>query len=150
RVEGRPLPPVRIIDLRVPSAPPAEGARPDARPILTEPLREALALRLERGEQSILLLNRRGYATFVQCRACGDVRRCERCSVSLTYHRARRRLVCHYCFHEEPTPVRCDACGSADLWFRGVGTEQVEREVTDAFPTARVARMDVDTTAAKW
>jgi primosomal protein N' (replication factor Y) len=70
--------------------------------------------------------------------------------VSLTFHRARRRLVCHYCFHEEPPPAHCDACQSGDLSFRGMGTEQVEREVADTFPSARIARMDVDTTTGKW
>jgi primosomal protein N' (replication factor Y) len=75
---------------------------------------------------------------------------CPQCNVTLTFHRARRRLVCHYCFREEPQPVRCDRCGSGDLAFKGVGTEQVERDVADRFPHARVARMDVDTTSAKW
>jgi len=145
RVEGRPLPPVRVIDLR-------EAARPagSGRSVFTAELVEAVEDRLGRGEQTILLLNRRGYATFVQCRECGHVWRCARCSVSLTYHRARRRLVCHYCFHEEATPVLCPECRSADLSFVGAGTEQVEREVTERFPSARVARMDVDTTSAKW
>ncbi|MGH7504455.1 MAG: replication restart helicase PriA, partial [Longimicrobiales bacterium] len=68
----------------------------------------------------------------------------------LTFHRARRRLVCHYCLHEEPTPAHCAACGSGDLSFRGAGTEQVEREVGETFPSARIARMDVDTTSARW
>ncbi|MGD8277208.1 MAG: primosomal protein N' [Gemmatimonadota bacterium] len=145
RVEGRPLPPVRVIDLR-------EAPRPvrTGRGVLTAELADAVADRLRRGEQTILLLNRRGYATFVQCRDCGHVWRCARCSVSLTFHRGRRRLVCHYCFHEEATPVVCPACGSADLSFLGAGTEQVEREVAERFPTARIARMDVDTTSAKW
>ena len=154
RVEGRPLPPVQIVDLRAvkdsPTQQNAKSSQPAARPILSDPLVHAMQQRLARDEQIILLLNRRGYATFVQCRSCGAVWHCEQCNVSLTYHRARRRLVCHYCFHEEPSPVRCDACGSADLSFRGVGTEQVEREVADRFPHARIARMDVDTTSAKW
>ncbi len=98
----------------------------------------------------ILLLNRRGYSTFVQCRDCGAVWQCHNCNVSLTYHRTNRRLVCHYCFHEEPPPVTCEACGSADLSFKGIGTEQVERSVAEAFPGARLARMDVDTTSGKW
>ncbi|HEX9105853.1 MAG TPA: primosomal protein N', partial [Longimicrobiales bacterium] len=109
-----------------------------------------MASRLERNEQTILLLNRRGYSTFVQCRDCGAVWHCRNCNVSLTYHRAHRRMVCHYCFHEEPPPVTCDACGSGDISFRGVGTEQVERTVAETFPTARLARMDVDTTTGKW
>jgi primosomal protein N' (replication factor Y) (superfamily II helicase) len=148
RVEGRPLPVVEIVDLRAASGESKETAR--TRPILSEPLRAAITDRLARREQIILLLNRRGYATFVQCRACGAVWHCAQCNVSLTYHRGRRRLVCHYCFHEEAPPTHCDACGSGDLSFRGVGTEQVEREVAERFPAARIARMDVDTTSGKW
>lgn len=164
RVEGRPLPPVRIVDLRrraetaagngraaadraghaiVRSAPPQDGS-------LSPVLADAIRQRLERNEQTILLLNRRGYSTFVQCRSCGAVWHCPHCNVTLTYHRARRRLVCHYCFHDEAPPERCDRCGGTDLWYGGVGTEQVEREVTERFPGARIARMDVDTTSAKW
>jgi primosomal protein N' (replication factor Y) (superfamily II helicase) len=106
--------------------------------------------RLERGEQSILLLNRRGYANFVQCRDCGHVWDCPSCAVSLTFHRRRARLTCHYCLYEEDTPETCVRCSSTELSFRGVGTEQVERTVEEAFPAASIARMDVDTTAQKW
>jgi primosomal protein N' (replication factor Y) (superfamily II helicase) len=151
RVEGRPLPPVEVIDLRRERE--AESAAPVPRRgplILSERLIDELNERLLRGEQSILLLNRRGYATFVQCRACGYVWHCAQCNVSLTFHRGRRRLVCHYCMHEEPPPTLCGECRSEDLAFRGVGTEQVEREVAELFPRARIARMDVDTTSAKW
>ena len=118
--------------------------------MLSEPLAEGITRRLEAGEQTILLLNRRGYASFVQCRDCGHVWQCGRCNVSLTYHRTRRRLICHYCFHEEGPPARCTECGSEMLSFRGLGTEQVERIVAETFPTARIARMDVDTTSGKW
>jgi primosomal protein N' (replication factor Y) (superfamily II helicase) len=145
RIGGRPLPPVRVIDLRQHRTD-AKGERRS----LSQPLVDAVSERLDRDEQVILLLNRRGYSTFVQCRSCGGVWHCPACNVSLTFHRARRRLLCHYCFHEEATPVTCDACGSADLAFRGVGTEQVEREVLETFAAARVARMDVDTTSARW
>jgi primosomal protein N' (replication factor Y) (superfamily II helicase) len=144
RIADRPLPPVRVIDLRA-----ADGEKRE-RTALSGPLVKAIHDRLDRNEQVILLLNRRGYSTFVQCRSCGAVWHCSACNVSLTYHKARRRLVCHYCFHEEAPPVTCDACASADLAFRGMGTEQVEREVLETFPAARVARMDVDTTSAKW
>ena len=106
--------------------------------------------RLRRREQVILLLNRRGYASFVQCHECGEVRRCAHCSVSLTFHRVSGRMLCHHCGYEEPAPVRCDRCGGKDLSFRGIGTEQVERVVAETFPSARVARMDVDTTSGKW
>jgi primosomal protein N' (replication factor Y) (superfamily II helicase) len=151
RVEGRPLPPVAVVDLRLERQVEAASPVPRAGPlILSEALIDAINERLPRREQCILLLNRRGYATFVQCRACGNVWQCGRCNVSLTYHRGRKRLVCHYCLHEEPPPVRCTECRSAEISFRGVGTEQVEREVGELFPRARVARMDVDTTSAKW
>ncbi|MEX0906992.1 MAG: primosomal protein N' [Gemmatimonadota bacterium] len=151
RVEGRPLPPVEIVDLR------GEREAGDAAPvprrgplILSDRLIDEINERLPRREQCILLLNRRGYATFVQCRACGNVWHCEQCNVSLTFHRGRSRLVCHYCLHEEAPPVSCTECSSTDLAFRGIGTEQVEREVGELFPHARIARMDVDTTSAKW
>jgi primosomal protein N' (replication factor Y) len=148
---------VEVVDLRggqvweppagVPDAliPPAVRDR-----ILAPVLVAAIEERLARGEQTILLLNRRGYSSFLQCRNCGQVWHCPQCNVSLTYHRARSRLVCHYCAYEQAVAQRCGACGSTDLSMRGVGTEQVERAVADSFPQARIARMDVDTTSAKW
>lgn len=145
RIEGRPLPPVEVIDLRTKASTGAVDSH-----ILSKKLVEAVWDRLDKGEQTILLLNRRGYATFVQCRSCGEVWQCHQCNVSLTFHRGRRRLVCHYCFHEEAAPTVCPRCTSTELAFRGVGTEQVEREVSETFPQARIARMDVDTTTAKW
>jgi primosomal protein N' (replication factor Y) len=152
RVEGRPLPPVEVVDLRKKPAPAAATApaKMPASTILSARLRTAITERLAKHEQTILLLNRRGYATFVQCRSCGEVWQCHQCNVSLTFHRGRRRLVCHYCLHEEPSPSVCVRCGGSDISFRGVGTEQVEREVVETFPSARIARMDVDTTSAKW
>ncbi|HSJ08427.1 MAG TPA: primosomal protein N' [Longimicrobiales bacterium] len=151
RVEGRPLPPVEVIDLRRERQLEDDSPMPRAGPIiLADALVDAINERLLRREQCILLLNRRGYATFVQCRACGTVWQCPECNVSLTYHRGRRRVVCHYCMHDEAPPDRCTACGSEDVSFRGVGTEQVERTVAETFPRARIARMDVDTTSAKW
>jgi primosomal protein N' (replication factor Y) len=118
--------------------------------VLSDELVAAVDARLERGEQVILLLNRRGYASFVQCRECGEVEQCANCSISLTYHRVTQRIVCHHCRYDAPTPSRCPRCGSADLSFRGLGTEQVERITTETFPGARIARMDVDTTSGKW
>ena len=151
RVEGRPLPPVHLVDLRAERKAEAKAAVPRKRPlVIADSLIDALNDRLLKREQSILLLNRRGYATFVQCRACGHVWHCEQCNVSLTFHRGRKRLVCHYCLHEEAPPSLCSECRSDDLAFRGIGTEQVEREVAELFPSARIARMDVDTTSAKW
>lgn len=155
RVGGGVLPEVRIADLR--RKPVADGTDPaesSARvppvDVLSPMLADALDRCLARKEQAILLLNRRGYANVCRCQECGEVRQCVRCSVSLTYHRSRRALACHHCGHSEPRPVRCDRCGSAALSYRGLGTEQVERVLRESLPTARVARMDVDTTRGKW
>jgi primosomal protein N' (replication factor Y) (superfamily II helicase) len=153
RVGGQPLPPIRVVDLRAERKRVKATTGPLQEPgpvILSDLLVDAVHERIRRAEQTILLLNRRGYATFVQCRECGLVWHCPQCNVSLTFHRRRARLTCHYCLHEEPAPKICPACGSDDLGFKGVGTEQVERAVEEAFPSARVARMDVDTTAGKW
>lgn len=162
RVGGATLPQVRVLDLRVARKRREEGAprsgagagrgsdEDRGRGVLSADLVAAVDERLRRNEQVILLLNRRGYAAFVQCRECGEVEQCENCSVSLTFHRTTRRLVCHHCRYEEPEPTRCARCGSQDLSFRGLGTEQVERITAEAFPGARLARMDVDTTSGKW
>ncbi len=157
RVGGGTLPPVEVVDLRTNRGKGGEGegnrvsqGGSSSIHVLSPKLVEGIRDRMERGEQVILLLNRRGYASFVQCRECGEVWRCPECSVSLTFHRVSRRLLCHYCRHEEGSPRRCDRCGSEDLNFRGLGTEQVERIVAETFPGARIARMDVDTTSGKW
>jgi primosomal protein N' (replication factor Y) (superfamily II helicase) len=128
----------------------AQGAGTMFRSVVSEPLELALADRLERAEQSILLLNRRGYASFIQCGDCGDVAACPNCSISLTYHRTPERLVCHYCLHQEPPRPQCVRCGGSTLKQRGLGTQQVERLLAERWPTARIARMDVDTTGGKW
>ena len=158
RAGGGRLPHVRVIDLRA-ERKQAKGSKRGATSpasslrgagVLTPRLVEAIDARLARSEQVILLLNRRGYSSFVQCRECGDVEQCENCSISLTYHRVTQRLVCHHCRFEAPAPSRCTRCGSTDLSFRGLGTEQVERVTAETFPAARLARMDVDTTSGKW
>jgi primosomal protein N' (replication factor Y) len=152
RVGGAKLPQVRVIDLRKgrdtstgPAKRPSRGAG-----VLSEELVAAVDTRLRKHEQVILLLNRRGYSSFIQCRECGEVEQCENCSVSLTYHRVAQRTVCHHCRFEAAAPVRCPRCGSHDLSYRGLGTEQVERVAAETFPEARIARMDVDTTSGKW
>lgn len=152
RVGGQPLPPIHVVDLREErkAEKDRQGPRHAAAGILSRRLVEAVEARARAGEQTILLLNRRGYASFVQCRDCGTVWHCPHCNVSLTYHRGRSRITCHYCLHEERMPERCSACGSRDISFRGIGTEQVEQAVVESFPQARVARMDVDTTSGKW
>ena len=153
RVGGARLPRVDVVDLRVARKEREEGkSRASARGagVLSPVLVDAVDARLRRREQVILLLNRRGYAAFVQCRECGEVEQCENCSISLTFHRVTQRIVCHHCRYEEPAPARCGRCGSQDLSFRGLGTEQVERIAAETFPEARLARMDVDTTSGKW
>ena len=159
RVGGGRLPAVRVVDLRAERkrTEKASGSGPGASPalrrgggVLSDDLVGAVDARLARREQVILLLNRRGYSSFVQCRECGEVEQCENCSISLTYHRTTQRIVCHHCRFEAPAPSRCPRCGSTDLSFRGLGTEQVERVATETFPEARIARMDVDTTSGKW
>ena len=142
------LPAVEVVDLREVRAKAVEaGETPGT--IVTPRLREAMSTSLERGEQSILLLNRRGYSTFLQCPTCGHVWSCPACNVSLTFHRARARLVCHHCGHQRAVPDRCSECSEQELTFTGIGTEQVEKRVAELFPTARVLRMDFDTTGSK-
>lgn len=145
RVGARPMPPVEVIDLR--TAPKVAGTGPVA---WSEALDAAIVATLARKEQGILLLNRRGYAAFLQCPDCGDVHQCPRCSISLTVHQSPAGLRCHYCGHEEPLPLMCRACANPVQQMRGVGTQQLERMLADRYPEARIARMDLDTTSTKW
>ena len=145
RIGARPLPPVEVIDLKTAPRVPEAGAIP-----WTEALDGAVGGALARGEQAILLLNRRGFATFVQCPACGDVRTCPNCAIALTVHQTPAGMRCHYCGHEEPVPEVCRVCGHATQRLRGLGTQQLEHFVAARFPAARIARMDLDTTSTKW
>lgn len=145
RVGARPMPPVELLDLR--SEPLVAGAGMLA---WSERLDAAITAALARREQVLLLLNRRGWATFLQCSACGNVIDCPNCSISLTLHHHPPELRCHYCDHRAPVPSACPACGVESLRALGAGTQQLERLVAERFPAARLARMDVDTTAAKW
>lgn len=139
RVDARPLPTVRVVDLR------REGAG-DA--LLSRPLRQALAERLERREQAVLFLNRRGHSHYTQCRACGFTPQCPNCDISLTLHLAPDRWLCHYCGHAQPASVRCPSCQAAMLRFGGAGTQRAEREIAAAFPAARLLRLDTDVARA--
>ncbi len=145
RVGARPLPAVEVIDLRV--APKVSGTGPVQ---WSAALDSGITATLARGEQALLLLNRRGYAAFLQCPDCGEVWQCPHCSISLTVHQAPAGLRCHYCGHEEPLPLTCRACANPVQQMRGVGTQQLERMLADRYPEARIARMDLDTTSTKW
>ena len=114
-------------------------------PLLLAKVREAL----ERGEQAILFQNRRGFAPMIECRQCGWVPRCQHCDVSLTLHRQMNQLTCHYCGFTYRVPTECPCCGSTDLRTKGYGTEKIEEQVSEVFPEARVARMDLDTTRTR-
>ena len=114
-------------------------------PLLLTKVREAL----ERGEQAILFQNRRGFAPMIECRQCGWVPHCQHCDVSLTLHRQMNQLTCHYCGYTYRVPTECPCCGSTDLRTKGYGTEKIEEQVSEVFPEARVARMDLDTTRTR-
>ncbi len=155
RAAGALLPSVQVVDLRTVTRDAVAARAPNApfdpsMGVLSPALGAALESRLVRGEQSLLLLNRRGYASYLQCHACGDVPACPHCSISLTYHRVPETLVCHYCQHQAAVPALCAHCGEDALRRKGMGTQQVERLVAERFPEARIARMDVDTTSGKW
>jgi primosomal protein N' (replication factor Y) len=142
RMNEQTLPAVEIVDMR-------EELRGGNRSMFSRLLHEKIEDRLQKGEQTVLFLNRRGHSTFVMCRDCGYVMQCPHCDISLTYHRHQQRLKCHYCNHEEPLPTACPACNSSYIRFFGTGTQKVEEELTKLFPSARVIRMDVDTTSRK-
>ncbi len=158
RAGGAQLPAVHIIDRRkeapVTRAPMhgSAGAAPASQfgHAITPALERAISDRLEKREQSILLLNRRGYAHFMQCGDCGTVSQCPNCAIALTYHRVPERLSCHYCGHREAPPAQCSNCGGPPLRERGLGTQQLERLLNERWPQAQIARMDMDTTGAKW
>jgi primosomal protein N' (replication factor Y) len=117
--------------------------------VFSRRLIEEIGARLESGEQTMLLLNRRGFSSFVACRSCGERVQCVNCAVTLTFHRRDRRLLCHYCNHAEKVPTHCPKCHSEHIYFLGVGSERVEEELHREFPKARIARMDRDTITTK-
>jgi primosomal protein N' (replication factor Y) len=137
------MPLMRIVDLR------QERRKEKAAAILSEKLRSAIADRLEKGEQTILFLNRRGFSTSLLCSNCGEARDCPNCSVALTFHRHIARLSCHLCGHTAAVPKKCPACGKDALIYAGFGTEKVESTVAHLFPKAAVRRMDADSMTRK-
>ena len=141
RFGGSTMPETVLVDMR-------QELREGNRSIISGRLRREIALRLERGQQSILFLNRRGLSGFVTCRSCGHVEKCPHCDVSLTQHR-NGRLICHYCGYERPMVRACPECGSTLIGGLKIGTERVEDVLKDMFPGARILRMDRDTTRGK-
>lgn len=142
RALGNELPKVHVVDMR-------DELKEGNRSMFSRRLHAALLERLERKEQTVLLLNRRGFSTFVMCRSCGYVAGCPECDISLTYHSRSDNLRCHYCGHAEPAPKVCPECSSEHIRFFGTGTQRVEEELGKLFPGMRVIRMDVDTTTEK-
>jgi primosomal protein N' (replication factor Y) len=134
------LPRVRLVDTK---------SAGEGKSLITGELKKALKQTLDNGQQSMLLLNRRGYSPYVQCRQCGHIIRCPNCSISLTYHRPERRLLCHYCGHARQAADLCPRCSKPDLAVSGTAIQGLEDELKGLFPTASVLRMDADTTSAK-
>ncbi|RPI14506.1 MAG: primosomal protein N', partial [Acidobacteriales bacterium] len=137
------MPQVTLVDMR------AEFLETRKQSTFSRALLEAVRERLANGEQTMLLLNRRGFASFLACRKCGERLQCVNCSVTLTFHRRDRRMLCHYCNYAAAVPNLCPKCQSEQIYFVGVGAERVEDELHREFPKARIARMDRDTVTGK-
>ncbi|MDH3530237.1 MAG: primosomal protein N', partial [Acidobacteriota bacterium] len=143
RISGRPLATAELIDMREVVS--GEGKKP----ALSNQLCEAISETHKTGEQTMILLNRRGFSQFVLCRSCGESIRCRNCEITLTFHKKVRKLICHYCNYRISTPDTCPGCESRFLYFLGEGTEQVEDMLRERFPELRIARVDRDTTRKK-
>ncbi len=143
RIGARPMAAATMIDMRT------VFERHGKPRVFSDELLEAIRQTHERGEQSIILLNRRGYSRFILCRSCGETIQCPNCDVTLTYHRSERVIVCHYCNHRQAVPHVCPACEKKYIYYVGEGTEQLEEMLTQFFPALRVARIDRDTTARR-
>ena len=143
RVDARKLPHIDIVDLRI------EAMKQRGLPTLSRQLVDAMHARLERAEQTILFINRRGYSSAMLCKSCGHVEECAHCSIAMTYHRSDETLRCHLCGDQKPAPARCPQCGAPDIRWRGLGTQRVEESVRRVLPRARIERMDTDAMAQK-
>ncbi|MBC2329858.1 primosomal protein N' [Listeria swaminathanii] len=142
RVNDRAMPEVNVVDMR-------EELRKENRTEFSTELLEKIKDRITKKEQTVLMLNRRGYSSFVMCRDCGYVVECPNCDISLTYHQSSNQMKCHYCGHEERVPQKCPSCEGEHIRYFGTGTQKVEESLTKLIPEARVIRMDVDTTRTK-
>ena len=143
RVERRPLPEVELVDMRF------EFQETGGDQIFSRQLIQEVTDRLQRGEQAMILLNRRGYSSVVLCRACGETLQCKNCSIAMTYHKAAHRMECHYCGYRQAVPKRCLKCDSEHIYFLGAGSEKVEERLHAAFPQARIGRLDRDTVRSR-
>jgi primosomal protein N' (replication factor Y) len=139
RVERRPLPEVELVDMR------SEFQQTGEDQIFSRQLILEVTDRLNRGEQAMVLLNRRGYSSVVLCRACGETLQCKNCTIAMTFHKADHRMECHYCNYRQAVPKHCAKCGSEHIYFLGTGSEKVEERLHAAFPQARIGRLDRDT-----
>ena len=148
RVDDQKMPHVRVVDMRQAAS---RQRGKEGIPIFSPQLKEAITQRLERGEQTILFLNRRGYSTSLQCPKCGEIVQCPNCSLALTFHRQEQKLCCHICGHVAPVPSVCPnvKCKNPAIRFAGTGTQRVEETLAKLFPQARIKRMDADTMKRK-
>jgi primosomal protein N' (replication factor Y) len=155
RVEARPLPAMRLVDMgeefrrRAAAGAPARREPEAPEELLSAELRQAVSQRLAGGQQSLLLINRRGFAPVVMCRACGASVQCRDCSLALTFHKRAGRLLCHLCGYGAEPPARCPACDSEHIYFLGSGSEKVEEALQAQWPQARIARLDRDTARSR-
>jgi primosomal protein N' (replication factor Y) (superfamily II helicase) len=140
RVERRPLPEVEVVDMKFEFREGKDEAQLFSRQLVRE-----VSQCLERGEQAMILLNRRGYSAIVLCRSCGETLQCKNCTIALTYHKSGYRMECHYCGYRQAVPKRCPGCDSEYIYFLGAGSEKVEERLHAAFPQARIGRLDRDT-----
>ena len=145
RIDNVPMPEVKIVDMR--KEPKVMGRKEPI--VISRVLREKIDEKLSLGEQIILLQNRRGFATFIQCKNCGYTEKCINCDITLTFHLKGNRLRCHYCNYSKRAPDACPDCRGSDIFFKGVGTQRVEEEIQRLFPGVRAIRMDLDTTHGK-
>ncbi len=143
RIGGHPLPAVEVVNMRQQWGP---GRRPR---VISRRLEARMRASLERGEQVILFMNRRGFSPFIHCPRCGYVLKCDRCDITLNYHRRINAVACHYCGHQQRPPDRCPECALEGLRFSGTGTERIEAAVQELFPEEQAIRMDSDTTRAR-